>query len=246
MNYGVIGTVLEKVTGVRFDVLMGERFFDPLGLPGGFNVADLSEGDQQMVATLYRKRDREDVWHPDGEWVAQVDDLSSGIPTALPDDAAYVPGNNGAQFSPQGGARLSLKGLETLAMLFLGDGSVGEIQMLSPEGMAELRREVWRYDSEKQNLDDSDGTLNAWAAGIRIITSETTGDRLFAGDDREWYGHFGEAYGLLAGVWAHPESGDAVIYAITGSAFNPSADEGPTSTLAPVEAQILAQLGSLL
>ena len=154
LNYGVVGTVLEKVTGLRFDVLMRQRFFDPLGLPGGFNVAGLSQTEQQSLATLYRKRDQEEIWHPEGDWVAQVDDLSSGIPTALPDDADYVPGTNGAQFSPQGGARLSLKGLETLATLFLGDGSVGEVRLLSPESMTELRRQVWRYDPEMENLED--------------------------------------------------------------------------------------------
>jgi CubicO group peptidase (beta-lactamase class C family) len=246
LNYGIVGTVLEKVTGRRFDVLMRERFFEPLGLTGGFNVAGLPPADRQNIATLYRKRDQEEIWHPEGEWVAQVDDLSSGIPTALPDDADYVPGTNGAQFSPQGGARLSLKGLETLATIFLGDGSVGDVRLLSPESMAEMRRPVWRYDPEKRNLDDYNGTLNAWATGIRIITGETAGDRLFAGDHREWYGHFGEAYGFLGGVWADPETGDAVIYAITGSAFDPSADDGPTSTLAPIEAKVLAQLARLL
>lgn len=246
LNYGVVATVLEKVTGLRFDVLMQERFFGPLGLAGGFNVAGLPEAELQSLATLYRKRDREEVWHPEGDWVAQVDDPSAGIPTALPDGADYVPGTNGAQFSPQGGARLSLEGLETLAMLFSGNGSVGEVRLLAPESMHELRREVWRYDPEQENLDDYDGTLNAWAAGIRIITGDTAGDRLFAGDDRRWYGHFGEAYGLLAGVWADPDTGDALIYAITGTAFDPSADEGPASTLAPVEARVLEQLARIL
>ncbi len=246
LNYGVVGTILEKVTGVRFDELMRRRFFAPLGLPGGFNVAALSEPEQESLATLYRKRDREEIWHPEGDWVAQVDDLSEGIPTALPDDAEYLPGTNGAQFSPQGGARMSLRGLETLAKLFLGDGSVGDVRMLAPESMAELRRPVWRYDPDKQNLEDYTGRLNAYAPGLRVITSETEGDRLFAGDTRSWVGHFGEAYGLLAGVWVHPESGDGVIFAITGSAFDPHAEDDGTSTLAPIEAEILEQLGKLL
>jgi CubicO group peptidase (beta-lactamase class C family) len=246
LNYGVVGTVLEKVTGVRFDVLMREMFFAPLSLPGGFNVAGLSETDQMSMATLYRKRDREEIWHPEGPWVAQVDDLSEGSPTALPEDAEYIPGTNGAQFSPQGGARVSLRGLETLARLFSGDGSVGDVRLLNPESMAELRRPVWRYDPDAQNIEDFDGTLNAWATGIRIITSETGGDRLFAGDDRVWFGHFGEAYGLLAGVWADPGSGDGVIFALTGSAFDPEAEDDGRSTLAPIEARILEQLGRLL
>jgi hypothetical protein len=178
--------------------------------------------------------------------VPQVDDLSRGIPTALPADAEYTPGTNGAQFSPQGGARMSLRGLETLATLFLGDGSVGEIRLLAPENMTELRRQVWRYDPEADNHGDYDGTLNAWATGPRIITSETPGDQLFPGDGRRWYGHFGEAYGLLAGVWVHPESGDGVIFALTGTAFDPRPEVEGQSTLYPIEAKILEQLGRLL
>ena len=246
LNYGVVGTVLEKVTGLRFDVLIRQRFFEPLGLAGGFNVAGLSESDQKSLATLYRKRDREGIWHPDGPWVAQVDDPSDGVPTALPDDFDYVPGTNGAQFSPQGGARMSLRGLETLAKLFLGDGTVGGVMMLAPESLAELRQPVWRWDPDAKNIEDYDGTLNAYGPGLRVITSATEGDRLFAGDDRSWVGHFGEAYGLLAGVWVNPDSGDGVIFALTGSAFAPHAEGDGTSTLAPIEARILEQLGRLL
>ena len=246
LNYGVVGTVLEKVTGVRFDHLMRQRFFEALALPGGFNVSELSEGEQQSLATLYRKRDPEGVWNPEGPWFAQVDDLSEAIPTAFPADAEYVPGTNGAQFSPQGGARMSLAGLECLARLFAGDGGVGEVRLLTPESMEELRRQVWRYDPEKENINDYNGTVNAWATGVRMITGETVGDRLFPGDDRRWFGHFGEAYGLLAGVWADPETGDGMIFVLTGTAFDPEAESDGTSTLYPIEAKILAQLGKLL
>jgi CubicO group peptidase (beta-lactamase class C family) len=246
LNYGVVGTVLEKATGVRFDHLMEQRIFEPLGLPGGFNVAGLSAPEQQSLATLYRKRDREGVWNPEGPWFAQVDDLSEGIPTALPEGAEYVPGTNGSQFSPQGGARMSLRGLETLARLFAGDGSVGEVRVLAPESMEELRREVWRYDPDKDNIENFDGTLNARTTGFWVVSGETAEDRLFQGDDRRWLGHFGEAYGLLAGVWADPETGDGLIFALTGVAFDPEAESVGTSTLYPIEARILAQLGRLL
>ena len=246
LNYGVVGTVLEKVTGIRFDELMRQRFFASLDLAGGFNVAGLSEADQESLATLYRRGENELNWHPEGPWVAQVDDLSEGIPTALPEDTDYLPGTNGAQFSPQGGARMSLRGLETLATLFLGDGSVGDVRLLTPDSMAELRRPVWRYDPDTENLEEYKGRPNARTAGLRIITSETEADRLFVGDDRSWVGHSGRAYGLLAGVWVHPESGDGVIFALTGSAFDPFAEGDDSSTLAPIEARILEQLAKLL
>jgi CubicO group peptidase (beta-lactamase class C family) len=246
LNYGVVGTVLEKVTGVRFDHLMRQRFFEPLGLFGGFNVAELSEVEQQNLAVLYRKRDPEGAWNAEGPWFAQVDDLSEGVPTALPEDAEYVPGTNGAQFSPQGGARMSLRGLETLARLFAGDETVNEVQLLTPESMDELRREVWRYDPDKKNIEDYDGTFNARTTGFWVVSGETAEDRLFQGDSRRWLGHFGEAYGLLAGVWVHLESGDGVIFALTGSACDPGAEKDGSSTLYPIEAKILEQLGKLL
>jgi CubicO group peptidase (beta-lactamase class C family) len=246
LNYGVVGTVLERVTGIRFDHLMQQRFFEPLGLPGGFNVAELSEVEQQNLAVLYRKRDPEGVWNPEGPWFAQVDDLSVGVPTALPADAHYVPGTNGAQFSPQGGARMSLHGLEILARLVAGDGTVDNVGLLAPESMEELRREVWRYDPDKKNIEDYDGTLNARTTGFWVVSGETAEDRLFQEDSRRWLGHFGEAYGLLAGVWVHPESGDGVIFALTGSAFDPAAEHDGSSTLFPIEARILEQLGKLL
>lgn len=246
LNFGVVGTVLEKVTGVRFDSLLDQRFFRLLGLSGGFNVAALSQPDRDRLATLYRKRDHEEIWRPGGDWVAQVDDLTDGIPTALPEEANYVPGTNGAQFSPQGGARLSLKGLETLAMLFLGDGSVGDVRVLDPASMRELQEPSWRYDPDQENVENYRGRPNARAVGLRIITGQTEADRLFEGDDRVWIGHFGEAYGLLAGVWAHPESGDAVVYAITGTAFDPDAADDGTTMLTPIEARVLKQLQKLL
>jgi CubicO group peptidase (beta-lactamase class C family) len=246
LNYGVVGTVLEKVTGVRFDEMMRDRFFAPLGLEGGFNVAELSEAERQSLATLYRKRDPEGAWNPEGQWFAQVDDLSEGIPTALPEGAHYVPGRNGAQFSPQGGARMSLRGLETLATLFLGDGNVGGVRVLTPGSMAELRHTVWHYDPEKENIEDYDGTFNARATGLWIISGKTEADRLFDGDGRVWFGHFGEAYGLLAGVWVHPETGDGVIFALTGTAFDPEAEGDGTSVMYPIEARILEQLGRIL
>jgi len=246
LNYGVVGTVLEKVTGVRFDELMHQRIFAPLDLAGGFNVAELSEAELESLATLYRRGENELKWHPEGPWVAQTDDLSKGIPTALPADADYVPGTNGAQFSPQGGARMSLRGLETLATLFLGDGTVGDFRMLTPESVAELRRPVWHYDSEKGNVEDYDGTIHARATGLWMISSQTAGDRLFAADDRVWFGHFGEAYGLLAGVWVHPESGDGVIYALTGTAFDPKAESDGKGVMYLIEVRILEELGRLL
>ena len=104
LNSGVVGTIMEKVTGERFDRLMRRLVVVPLGLSGGFNPGEFPEARVPDIATLYRKATAgdEQVWNPKGPWIAQVDDYSERPPAkrAPPD---YVIGSNGALLSPQGG-----------------------------------------------------------------------------------------------------------------------------------------------
>src|SRR5258708_29018184 len=55
LPWGVVGTVMEKATGERFDRLMKRLVLDPLGLSGGYDPADCSAATLANVATLYRK-----------------------------------------------------------------------------------------------------------------------------------------------------------------------------------------------
>jgi CubicO group peptidase (beta-lactamase class C family) len=97
LPWGVVGTLMERATGERFDRLMKRLVLDPLGLHGGFNPAEFSPQDLANTAVLYRKRtdvDGKEIWNPSGPWVAQVDDYSRAapIPRAGPD---YEIGSNG-------------------------------------------------------------------------------------------------------------------------------------------------------
>ncbi len=53
MNYVILGTIVEKVSGVRFDTYCMENIFEPLGIDASFNPADLD--DMNQLAVLYRK-----------------------------------------------------------------------------------------------------------------------------------------------------------------------------------------------
>ena len=64
LNFGILGTVVERVTGTRFDESCFQNIFLPLDIDGSFNVNHLMDIDD--VAVLYRKRG--------GEWVAQAGD----------------------------------------------------------------------------------------------------------------------------------------------------------------------------
>ncbi len=84
LNWGVIGTVMEKVTGERFDLLMRRLLLDPLDVRGGYNPAAFSTEDVANTATLYRKRTLEtEMWQPQGPWIAQADDFYQRPPAGM-------------------------------------------------------------------------------------------------------------------------------------------------------------------
>lgn len=228
LNYGVIATVLERVTGQRFDLLMRERFFDAHDIDGGYNVAGFSPEQQQRIATLYRKRNADDVWDSSGPWYSQVDDPANGFPTALPAGAEYLPGTNGAQFSPQGGARLSLQGLGRLAQLYRNP-AFDQPDWLRP-GTAPF---------------GEDARTCAYAGGLKQLRNDC-GTQLTPGENRHWRGHSGEAYGLLSGVWLDADSGDAIVFAITGTSFDPEAEPRGKTGFLRVEEDVIEILLPLL
>lgn len=121
LNYGLVGTIIERITGQRFDIYMRENVLEPMGLNASYNPGDFDADEIQNVATLYQKQ-KDSVWNEDGPYVAQIDDyrgvpqdpnkvlitnpdLQSAITLEPLDD--YVIGTNGCLFSPQGGLRIS-------------------------------------------------------------------------------------------------------------------------------------------
>ncbi|MBC7505746.1 MAG: beta-lactamase family protein, partial [Sandarakinorhabdus sp.] len=208
LNYGIIATVMEAATGERFDRLMTRLVLAPLRLDAGYNWSGASGAAIATAATLYRTGKDETDWHPDGPWVAQVDDLH-GVRPACPvrtsggcDIAAYVPGTNGTLFSPQGGLRISALGLATIGRMLLGQGKVDGVRLLSPVSVQTLITPVWQASGRAQD-DTYGGEMLCYGPGLHCLTGGH--DAPVAG--ARWWGHLGEAYGLLAGLWVDREQG---------------------------------------
>jgi CubicO group peptidase (beta-lactamase class C family) len=96
-GFGLLGTLVEKLSGRRFDEYMKSEVLDPLGIVGSYNVADVENIDD--VAVLYRNLD-------DG-WTPQADNFQGVKPEPANLDG-YVPGTNGLLFGPQGSLRVSV------------------------------------------------------------------------------------------------------------------------------------------
>ena len=209
LNFPVVASIMEKVSGERFDVLMSRLVLKPLGLDACFNWgAGCSAGAYRRAVVLYRST---------GE-VAR-DDLR-GSPPACPVFVVagtactlqgYRPGENGALFSPQGGLRISMLDLAKIGQL-LARGGRG---FLSRKAFAEMTRPAWRFDGSNGLGEDgtASGFFCTYGLATHTIGSKGKGcnDDLF-GDGRVRIGHSGDAYGLKAGLWVDMNTGRGLAF----------------------------------
>jgi len=200
--YGVIGTLIEKISGKRFDVYCKEKIFQPLGLKASFNIQDFDDINQ--IAVLYRRIS--------GNWVATLDNYAGVMPPPR-DLSAYTIGSNGLVFAPQGGLRISAKDLGILGMLMLNKGIYNNQRLLNAQTVELMMTPQWSYNGTNGN---NYGCLfNEWGLGMHITTNRTRCDIVFSG--KKMTGHPGEAYGLVSDWYFHLPLGEVVVFITNGS-----------------------------
>ena len=142
-NYPIIGSIIEKVTGERFDLWMHREVLAPMKLDACFNWPTCSD------AAVARAVELDD---PAGK--PQKDDLHGARP-ACPvfvkdgdacDLSLWKPGENGALFAPQGGLRISARGLARIGRMLLNGGRLDGVRILSPGAVETLLAQTWRFD----------------------------------------------------------------------------------------------------
>ena len=154
------------------------------------------------------------------------------------DLARYVPGWNGALFSPQGGLRISMRDLARVGQM-LARGGRG---FLSPRSFATLTIPEWRFTGTNGVGENGapDGFFCTYGLGLQRIGSGGAGchDDPF-GDGVPRFGHPGEAYGLRSGLWVDAVTGRGVAFFTTAVA-----DDAPkgTSAFTAAEEAVLARV----
>lgn len=252
VNFAVIAQLIERMTGMRFDLYMTRRVFEPLGLSCGYNWSGVPQRLRNYGAALYRKAPSEEgPWNAAGPWIAQLDAVIPKDPeisvTRSPEGEVLrlapdeYDGGNGFVFSPQGGLRASARDLEVIARLIAGGGQVDGVRLLRPETTSLMAAPVWRYDAARRNGDTHDGAILAYGLGMQVLT-ESGGDSLFPGC-AGWVGHPGIAYGLVAGLWVQPSTGRGLVYLVNGSAAPFDTLQGQSRFLV-VEEQIAGVLAT--
>lgn len=223
LGYPVVASVIERVTGERFDRAVAQLVFRPLGLDACFNWTTCGDHTIARAVVLY-----------DAKGATLRDDLRGARPPcpvlaiAGCDLAGYRLGENGALFSPQGGLRISARGLARIGTMLLrgGDGFLGAASI------AAIEREAWRFDGA--NGDTSVGFYCAYGMGTQRLATGLPGcrDDPFGGAR---VGHAGEAYGVRSGLWLDRARGTGVAFFATAVA---DGDRGRRSAYSRAEERL--------
>lgn len=240
LNYGILGTIVESVTGQRFDEYQRAHILKDLDISGSYNPGDFSRADMEKLGVIYQKQ-RDGVWDEKGPWIPQIDDYEGKIPDR---DKVYVnnpdvretdswyslkgykPGTNATFFSPQGGLRISFEELEHLLQMLMNRGVYEGKQVVRPDLIDEMFKIHWRYDPANPNGTTYGGSLEAYGLGEYLLVGNGT-SRGVKDHEVDLQGHLGEAYGLLSGVLMRPGTRDGFIYIMNGEAV--AEDDDPRS-----------------
>ena len=217
LNFPIVASVMERATGERFDRLIHRLVLAPLEIDACFNWTMCRAPALARAVVLY-----------DDDGSVLRDDLAGRQP-ACPvtpaadgscDLAAYVPGDNGALFSPQGGLRISARDLAVIGQLLLNDGRHRGRPFLDRQSMATITTPAWRFDGSNGETDR--GFYCAYGLGTQVIPSAVKGcnDDLFGGG-RRMIGHAGEAYRVRSGLWVDPRARTGIAFFAANNGTEP-------------------------
>jgi len=232
LNYPIVGSIIEKVTGERFDIWMHEHVLAPMKLDACFNWPTCSDAAVAHAVELDT---------PDGKPLK--DDLHGHRPECpvflRPDQPCDLSqwrlGENGSLFAPQGGLRISARGLARIGRMLLSGGEIDGARILSPQAVNTLLAQVWRFDGSNGQTDG--GFYCSAGNGTHQIPSKAVG----CADDMgtrgaTLIGHAGDAYGMKSGLWIDWNRGRGIAYFATGVGDPAPKAPGSAYTAAEVHA----------
>ena len=232
LNYPIIGSIVERVTGERFDLWMRTHVLVPMQLDACFNWASCSDGAIARAVEL------------DGADGKPLKDDLHGLRPSCPvfvqdgkpcDLGRWKAGENGSLFAPQGGLRISARGLSTIGRMLLNDGELGGVRILSPNAVNRLFSQLWRYDGRNGQTDG--GFYCSAGNGTHQIPNFGPGcaDRLIS-KNAILVGHAGDAYGMKSGLWLDRRRGLGIAYFVTDVPDSAPKAAGTAYTAAEVHA----------
>jgi len=186
LGFNMIGTIVEKLAGERFDNFVRRVVLQPLGLEAGFNVDSL---DATKFVTIYEFV--EDTLTGEMGFYAQpAAYVSRGREIA----EGYVQGYSTPIFSPTGGMKISAQGLARYMSMHMNYGKdpVTGTRIISEENAKLMQTPVIE-----------DNPNNHYAFALKRTNNLIYGEELT--------GHTGSAYGLYSAMFFDPVKGYGIV-----------------------------------
>lgn len=134
LNYNMIGTIIEKFSGERFDGYVKHHILDPLGLYGGYNVDSL---DSSLLVPLYEKDSTTNKYKA----------ASMAYAPRREEIRNYVMGQTTAIFSPTGGMKISATDLAKYMTMHMNKGKYKEKRIISKKSSTLMQTKVAEEES---------------------------------------------------------------------------------------------------
>ncbi|MBP3984019.1 beta-lactamase family protein [Pseudoxanthomonas helianthi] len=221
LNFPLVAAVMERATGERFDLLMQRLVLKPLDLHACYGWPSCDEATAARAVVLYADGKPEvddNQGHKPACGITKARDGSCDLST-------WRAGASPGVFGPQGGLRISAKGLAKIGRLLLGEGKVDGVRLLKPSSVRTLIGPEWTFApgngvtiEEDDPIRNRKGQMCRYGLAVQTLATPNPdcGDDPF-GDGIARVGHSGNAYGLLSGLWIDRKAGTGVAYFATGN-----------------------------
>ena len=190
LGLNLAGTILEKVSGVRFDQYVKNNIIRPLGLTGGHNVDD---SDASKFASIYN--------HIDGQYVK-----SNAYASVAHRLENYKMGYSAPMFSPTGGVKISAHDLAVYMMMHMNYGELNGVRIISEESAKTMQTPIWI----RQNPEEDQYCLCLYEF------VDFLDDEQYNQPGNYPIGHEGDAYGLKSIMIWSPADGWGIVAMTNG------------------------------
>jgi CubicO group peptidase (beta-lactamase class C family) len=129
LNYNMVGTIIEKFSGERFDQYVKHHILDPLNLYGGYCVDSL---DTNLLTTLYEPESVTKKYKPALlAYAPRSEEIKN-----------YVMGYSTPIFSPTGGMKISATDLAKYMLMHMNKGSYNGVKIISKKSAKVMQTKI--------------------------------------------------------------------------------------------------------
>ena len=174
LNYNLLGAVVEKISGVRYDKYVKANIIDPLGLNASLNVADI---DLSLCVPIYSFNAKTGEFEPNPQ---------AYYPLAKSDDE-YILGYDPALFSTTGGMKIGAADLAKYMMMHMNYGEIDGVRIISETSSKYMQSRITTTDVD-----------NAWyGLALRSMDHSWVPEAVLKG-------HTGSAWGVTTTMTYNP------------------------------------------